>query len=258
MGKKKQSPSPKTNATTTQEKPKPRPKRTYCLEATLYPDDPKLPEYFARLRKLIENEGLDWSCVLHDRDLKEDGSGEFKDEHFHFLVRYHNPVTLSRLTLDTGIPVNYVKAKSHLQSTVRYHIHLDHPEKAQYSPAEVYGTLGHWLVREIPIESDGSGYRFTDDLLCCIEIAEATGLANGSVADMLRSIAVGELLKPYKDFSASVMAVYREAKERFRSGRRQEEWEQERREILERKRLLQEQQCTIDRSIRRDYYGQDW
>lgn len=222
--------------------------RNYCYEATLYDEDPAFPDHIARLRTLCAQDGMQWASAWHPLDLKEDGSK--KKPHLHFLVRYPNAVGMSRLSLDTGIPANYIVPKKHLQSAVRYLAHLDHSDtKTLYSADIIEGSLAYWSTEPVKVRSfvSDDSYDRTDDLLACIEIAEAVGLAFGSVADLLRSVAIAGYLKAYKDFSATLMQVYKQSLERARLSRTLEDYEAERKEILERKRLLQEEQCVYER-----------
>lgn len=222
--------------------------RSYCYEATLYDEDPAFPDHIARLRTLCAQEGMQWASAWHPLDLKEDGSK--KKPHLHFLVRYPNAVGMSRLSLDTGIPANYIVPKKHLQSAVRYLAHLDHSDTKTLYPVDIIeGSLAHWASEPIKTSSSSDdSYNRTDELLACIEIAEACGLAFGSVADLLRSVAVAGYLKAYKDFSATLMQVYKQSLEQARLNRHQEDYEAERREALERKRQLEELQCVYERT----------
>ena len=69
---------------------------------------------------------------LHDKDLNPDFSP--KKAHWHVLIRYEGPTTFTHvkeLTERVGgtIPVKIESARG----MYRYHIHLDNPEKFQYS-----------------------------------------------------------------------------------------------------------------------------
>ena len=72
---------------------------------------------------------------LHDKDLNPDFSP--KKAHWHVLIRYEGPTTFTHvkeLTERVGgtIPVKIESARG----MYRYHIHLDNPEKFQYSDRE--------------------------------------------------------------------------------------------------------------------------
>lgn len=71
----------------------------------------------------------------HDKDKKDDESGELKKEHFHLLVSFENPrgVEAVRKYLESKAGF-YVQAEpvSSMHSMIRYLVHRDNPEKVQY------------------------------------------------------------------------------------------------------------------------------
>lgn len=74
---------------------------------------------------------------LHDSDVKDDG--EIKKAHYHIIIRYSNPVSISHavkdlLTLDVNQPPEVVKS---LRAYARYLCHLDQSDKAQYNIDDV-------------------------------------------------------------------------------------------------------------------------
>lgn len=71
---------------------------------------------------------------LHDNDLKPDGSGEFKDPHFHVIVSYPGPTTPSAIKAVLGdLPANgFVEAVRDLGNMFLYLSHANNPDKFQY------------------------------------------------------------------------------------------------------------------------------
>ena len=82
--------------------------------------------------KLIET-GLQIAISpLHDKDV--DPTGESKKPHYHIIFNYEGPTTYEHMkeicdSLNLTIPI---KLES-LRGMYRYHLHLDNPEKYQYS-----------------------------------------------------------------------------------------------------------------------------
>ena len=89
-----------------------------------------------------------WVSPVHDRDewteadeLKNPAhkAGTLKKPHYHLVAQYPNPVTREMFLADFGFlkgPENVKQVKS-LISMVRYLIHKDDPDKAQYSRENV-------------------------------------------------------------------------------------------------------------------------
>ncbi len=82
-------------------------------------------------------------CIspLHDRDVKKDGTP--KKSHYHVIYVSDGPCyfksALSFMSLVKGIMLEPVH---HLRGAVRYHIHIDSPEKAQYSQDDIICLAG--------------------------------------------------------------------------------------------------------------------
>ena len=81
---------------------------------------------------------------LHDRDLKEDGSQEFKKPHYHVLFCLDGKITETKaremIRSFGGVGLEQVRSKKAYQ---RYLCHMDDLDKAQYSQADikVFGGL---------------------------------------------------------------------------------------------------------------------
>lgn len=92
-------------------------------------------------RKYVENvEGqFDWVKIRHDKDVNPE-TGELKKPHVHYLITTTNTASLSTISYRTGIPENYVKVRSSYRHSFRYLLHLDQPEKFQYSEEELEGV----------------------------------------------------------------------------------------------------------------------
>ena len=75
---------------------------------------------------------------LHDRDLREDGSQEFKKPHYHVLFCLDGKITETRaremIRSFGGVGFEQVRSKKAYQ---RYLCHLDDFDKAQYNPSDI-------------------------------------------------------------------------------------------------------------------------
>ena len=68
-----------------------------------------------------------WFYIMHDPD-DEDGS-----PHLHLVVM-HSPILIKSLAPKLGIEENFIQPAINYKMDIRYLIHLDNPEKKQYSP----------------------------------------------------------------------------------------------------------------------------
>lgn len=108
--------------------------RTWML--LLYPDN---PEHKAVLDgKLFE---LDWNFAgrVHDKD---DGV----KEHHHVVVLFKDGRKNADVAADLGIDKRWLRAWDRQKKALRYLCHKDNPEKFQYSPDGIYGTIAEKAV----------------------------------------------------------------------------------------------------------------
>ena len=93
-------------------------------------------------RDTLNKTHLRWiESPLHDKDVNADG--EVKKEHWHILLSYDGPVGLSavkKITDELNCPAPQKIASG--KGVVRYMIHMDNPEKFQYSKSEIIGHNG--------------------------------------------------------------------------------------------------------------------
>lgn len=98
-------------------------------------------------------------CILHDRDLSE--NGELKKPHYHFLISFKNARSEEAIrkfvvTLGGNAYCEQVYSK---KAYARYLLHLDNPEKVQYSEDEVVAFNGavfsEFLFSESEIKDKG-------------------------------------------------------------------------------------------------------
>lgn len=94
-------------------------------------------------------EGTEWFYIIHDSDSwteddvidyqikqKEEPpfvAGEVKKEHIHIVINLPYPITLGNAANKLGIPSQYVQDCLSVKSSVQYLIHLNNPNKFQYT-----------------------------------------------------------------------------------------------------------------------------
>lgn len=88
-------------------------------------------------RERLQQTGLPCAISpLHDRDVN--ATGEPKKPHYHVMVFYQGPTSynvVKRLTDGLNQPIPQVVEQ--VRGYYRYLTHMDNPEKAQYSPADI-------------------------------------------------------------------------------------------------------------------------
>jgi hypothetical protein len=79
--------------------------------------------------------------ITHDRDSNVE-TGEVVESHTHILVDYQTPRKLSTVANLFQVESNFVEVVKSKQAMLRYLIHLDDPDKFQYSPDDVIHNAG--------------------------------------------------------------------------------------------------------------------
>ena len=119
--------------------------RKFCV--ILYPDDASHMEAFEKIK-----ESFDCAYILHDFDTLD--TGELKKAHYHVVFTFPNPRYLSSVADDLGISENYIERCIKLNSSLRYLIHADNPDKYQYSLDAVGGSLKDRLRKLVCVVSE--------------------------------------------------------------------------------------------------------
>jgi Plasmid replication protein. len=93
-------------------------------------------------RDILDDMHVSWiESPLHDKDVNPDG--EIKKAHWHVLVVFDGP---QRMTAAENIAQKLNSPKPQIvksaKGLVRYMIHMDNPEKYQYSKSEIIGHGG--------------------------------------------------------------------------------------------------------------------
>ena len=73
--------------------------------------------------------------INHDKDLNEDGT--IKENHTHFVIDYQTPRKRSTVANLLGTEPNFLQVCKSKKASLRYLLHLDDSDKAQYKAEEV-------------------------------------------------------------------------------------------------------------------------
>lgn len=118
-----------------------------CL---LYPDD--LSQAFA----ISALRGTAYNCVgiLHDKDVKEDGSGELKKPHFHIVIKFANARSHSVVANELQLDERFLEPCRNWRASAEYLLHKGCPDKHQYSIEELFGSLKKALEQLISDDTE--------------------------------------------------------------------------------------------------------
>lgn len=72
--------------------------------------------------------------LKHNGELPDWKPGEIKKPHYHIVVHSSSNCILRNAARKFGVESNYVEKVGNLRKMIRYLVHLDNPEKHQYSP----------------------------------------------------------------------------------------------------------------------------
>lgn len=133
--------------------------RTWML--LLYPDNPEHLEVIES--KLFE---LDWNFAgrVHDMDGVK--------EHHHVVVIFKDGRKNADIAKDLGIAKRFVRAWDRQKKAFRYLCHRDNPEKYQYSPEGIYGTVAEKAVSACAKGNELSEKQSLNEILTLVDSIE--------------------------------------------------------------------------------------
>lgn len=109
-------------------------KRGRKFRILLYPDN---LDHVSALTKILDFP--QFAYVLHDKDVKEDGSPD--KPHWHVCVWFSNARFLDALAKELGIDNRFVQLTTNATHDLRYLIHADDPQKYQYDISDVQTSM---------------------------------------------------------------------------------------------------------------------
>lgn len=85
-----------------------------------------------------------YAYIVHNRDILDDGS--LKKEHTHIVIKFNNYRWRNAIADELGITPNYLEKCRNLENALKYLIHFNNEDKAQYDISEVHGDLSLKLI----------------------------------------------------------------------------------------------------------------
>lgn len=163
-------------------------KSSRTWEVVVYPDSEsyvaaevlaKATEYFAK-----------WCYVLHDKDVNDDGTP--KKAHYHVYGKLDTPRTPQSVVNALGVGVASLRVVSSWRAAVRYTVHIDHPDKYQYSADDVVANFE--FAKLLNVDDDVQAARIFSFINSsrCTTVSELTAwaFANGCYPALRRGFAV--------------------------------------------------------------------
>lgn len=131
-----------------------------------------------------------WAYCLHYADTTD--CGELKKAHIHFLGKLSDPIDPAVVCKDLGLPLNAIANVKNWKAACRYLIHLDQPDKFQYSPDDVVASFPILSLFSIPDEDQAR--RIMDYIVQngCTKVSDVTrwALNNGCYSGFRRGFAI--------------------------------------------------------------------
>lgn len=106
------------------------------FSGVIYPDSESYNPI--EVLETLKSKFKEWAYCLHDSDVSDEG--ELKKPHIHWVGR-GDPRTLSAVAKFLGLKENEVELGKNFKALVQYLIHLNNPEKAQYSIEDVVTNI---------------------------------------------------------------------------------------------------------------------
>jgi hypothetical protein len=131
-----------------------------------------------------------WAYCLHYGDTTDDG--ELKKAHIHFLGKLSDPIEPSLVCKDLSLPVNAIANVKSWKAACRYLIHLDSPDKFQYSPDDVVTSFPILAFFSLPDEDQARRIIEYISQSGCTKVSDLTlwALNNGCYSGLRRGFAI--------------------------------------------------------------------
>lgn len=99
------------------------------------------PEYFEQFLNFRSD--YKYLAIFHDKDTSQ--------PHYHFLIMFPSQIEISVICSRSGIPDRFIRNCPDCDIFKRYLIHLDSPDKHQYSPSEVFGSISYDVTLDVSL-----------------------------------------------------------------------------------------------------------
>lgn len=163
-------------------------KSSRAWEVVLYPDSVvyDVANVLGNVTKYFDK----WCYILHDKDLNEDGT--LKKAHYHVYGKFDTARTPQTVSNALGVGVASLRAVSSWRGAVRYTVHLDHPDKYQYSADDVVANFEFAKLLIVDDEVQAARIFSFINSSKCFTVSELTAwaFANGCYPALRRGFAV--------------------------------------------------------------------
>ena len=163
-------------------------KSSRIWEVVVYPDSDSYDaaEVLANVTQYFSY----WCYILHDKDIGDDGT--LKKAHYHVYGKLDTPRIPSSVANALGVGVASLRVVSSWRGAVRYLVHLDNPNKFQYSGDDIVSNFDP--VKLLTVDDDVQAARIFSFIQSsrCSTVFELTAwaFANGCYPALRRGFAV--------------------------------------------------------------------
>lgn len=163
-------------------------KSSRIWEVVVYPDSASYvaAEVLAKVSVYFNQ----WCYVLHDKDFNDDGTP--KKAHYHVYGKLDTPRNPQSVANSLCVGVASLRAVSSWRGAVRYTVHLDNPDKYQYSVDDVVSNFQ--LAKYLTVDDDVQAARIFSFIQSshCTTVSKLTAwaFANGCYPALRRGFAV--------------------------------------------------------------------
>lgn len=163
-------------------------KSSRTWELVIYPDS----ESYVAAEVLVKATQYfgQWCYILHDKDVNDDGTP--KKAHYHVYGKLDTARIPQSVANALGVGIASLRVVSSWRGAVRYTVHLDHPDKHQYSADDVVANFD--LVKLLTVDDEVQAARIFSFIQSsrCSTVSELTAwsFANGCYPALRRGFAV--------------------------------------------------------------------
>ena len=163
-------------------------KSSRIWEVVVYPDSESYnaSEVLAKVTQYFSH----WCYILHDKDIDNDGT--LKKAHYHVYGKLDTPRIPNSVANALGVGVASLRVVSSWRGAVRYLVHLDNPDKFQYSVDDIVSNFDP--VKLLTVDDDVQAVRIFSFIKSsrCTTVSELTAwaFANGCYPALRRGFAV--------------------------------------------------------------------
>ena len=131
-------------------------------------------------------------AICHDRDPKDDGSGDLKKPHYHVILKFTQARWNTAIATDLGIDIQYMQKTGSFDKSGAYLLHEGFDDKYQYLLSDLEGDLAPAVAKVLADDTEDERVikllKLLDEVWTPLTVKEFVMLAceNGLYGDLRR------------------------------------------------------------------------